>query len=226
LHIRRGRAGDRGTDWRTNVTITYPLAFPGYQFVSSCSFIPRSIVGMNKSPYTASQQVYLHQGQLWEGEFSIVRMNRANHSLFKTFFGQLFGPYGTFLLGDPDATSPRGVATGTPLVDGASQTGSELVTDGWTASTESILCAGDYIQLGTGLYTRMHMLTEEADSDSAGASTLKIFPCLRTSPADNDPITLESCKCLCRLTSGDAGEWRTDCMGLTEEKSFSFIEAI
>ena len=96
-----------------------------------------------------------------------------------------------------------GVATGTPLVDGATQNTTyllskntwtqSLVTDGWTNSTTGILKAGDVITLA-GVYainqrTRVStgnlqnfVVTVDADSGAAtGPSTLTISPPIITS---------------------------------------------
>jgi len=121
------------------------------------------------------------------------------------------GQYGTFLLGDPANTAPRGVGTGTPLVKGGSQTGDSLITDGWTNSTTGILKAGDWIQLGSGSSSRLHKVLDDVNSDSGGNATLTIWPSLRSSPADNAVITVNSPK----------GQWRL----ATNEMQYSIDEA-
>ncbi len=76
-------------------------------------------------------------------------------------------------MGDPVNTSPRGAATGTPLVKGASQTGNTLTTDGWTTGVTGILKAGDWIQLGTGSTSTLHKLQQAADSDGLTITVLR-----------------------------------------------------
>lgn len=80
----------------------------------------------------------------------------------------------------------HGVGGGTPLVNGASQTGVALITDGWTSST-LVVKAGDLIQLATG---QLVMATADGTSNGSGQLTLAIEPKLRTSPADNSALTL------------------------------------
>ena len=96
----------------------------------------------------------------------------------------------------------------TPLVNGASQTGSSLITDGW-ASGASSLKKGDVFTVG-GVYQvnpsskantgRLQQFVVTSDiSDSSGAMTIAISPSIITSgqlqtvsasPADNAVITV------------------------------------
>ena len=116
------------------------------------------------------------------------------------------GVYGQMFLGDWDGRTARGTASssaGTPLVKGASQTGNTLLIDGATASQTGYLKAGDYIQLGSGISQRLHMVTADANTDGSGNATLSIEPALRTSPADNLAITVANCKGVFRLNSNE-----------------------
>jgi hypothetical protein len=98
----------------------------------------------------------------------------------------------------------------TPLVNGAGQTGSSLVTDGW-ASGATALKKGDVFTIG-GVYSvnplayastgRLQQFVVTADiSDTTGAATISISPSIITSgqlqtvdssPADNAVITVWS----------------------------------
>lgn len=78
------------------------------------------------------------------------------------------------------------------LVNGASQTGYDLITDGWLASQTGILKAGDWLQLGTGTNARLYKVILDVDSNSSGQATLTLWPKLRTSPADNQAIIVSS----------------------------------
>jgi hypothetical protein len=136
----------------------------------------------------------------------------------------LRGQLGTFLLGDPTGATARGAATGTPLVNGASQTGGSLVIDGATNSVTGWLKAGDYIQLGTGSSSRLHKVLADANSSAGGAVTLDIWPHIRISPADNAAVTVSSAKGLFRLSSNEQA-WSVNeaaIYGIT----FSAMEAV
>ena len=107
------------------------------------------------------------------------------------------------------ATHTIGAHGGTPLVNGASQTGASLVTDGWTAST-AVLKEGDVITLAgvnavnpqsresTGVL-RQFVVTANVTSDGSGNATIAISPSITTgtgfqtvtgSAADNAAITV------------------------------------
>ncbi len=83
---------------------------------------------------------------------------------------------------------------GTPVVNGANQTGSSIVTNGWTASRTALLNIGDVVTF-SGVYAvnpqnylstgslKQFTLTSVAASDSGGNSTLQIFPSIATTGA-------------------------------------------
>lgn len=206
------------------MAISFPISMPTSPGFLRFRMAPESVIAMSESPFTLDQQVYEHAGQRWAAEITLPRMKRDKAAPWIAFFLKLNGRRGTFLLGDPDATSPQGIATGTPLVKGASQTGKTLDTDGWTASKTGILKAGDYIQLGSGSSSRLHMVVTDADSDASGNATLDIWPNLRTSPADNAAIVTSSPKGVFRL-AGNRMPWDTD-HNKVFDIAFSCIEAL
>lgn len=176
------------------MAITYPVTPPATPVPASIEITPTATTGVSISPYTGQHQVYQYPAQVWRMSVSFPPMKRAIIEPWIGFMLSLNGRAGTFTMGDPLGKVPRGTAPGTPLVDGASQTGSTLSTKGWTAGQTGILLAGDYIQIGTSL----HRVLVDADSDGSGLADLEIFPRLRTSPADSATI----------ITSNTVGLWR------------------
>ena len=102
-----------------------------------------------------------------------------------------------------------GTKAGTPLVNGASQSGASLVTDGWTASTAG-LKKGDIFtvagvfrvhpetKLSTGILQQF-VATADGTADGSGNMTVAISPTIVTSgamqnvsgsPADNAALTI------------------------------------
>ena len=86
-----------------------------------------------------------------------------------------------------------------PLVNGASQTGSDLVTDGWATNQDTLFKAGDWVQLGSSGGSQLYMVADDVSSDTSGNATITVVPELRSSPADDDAVTYQSCKGLFRL---------------------------
>jgi hypothetical protein len=156
-------------------------------------------VGIGESPYTYTQEIYEHAGKRFAMQVQLIPMKRADAEQWVAFLASLRGRRGTFLMGDPIGQTPRGIATGTPLVKGASQTGGTLLTDGWTISQTGIMKAGDWIQLGTGATSRLHKVLQDANSDGSGNATLELWPGPRTAPADNEVIVVTNTKSLWRL---------------------------
>lgn len=188
--------------------MSYPLALPSSRQISGCRINAVDIVGTSASPFTGVQQVYAYTGQFWEVDVTLRPMSRDEAELWITFFMKLRGAYGTFLMGDPNGATARGVATGTPLVNGASQTGSSLITDGWTAGVTNILKAGDYIQLGSAGTSRLYKVLDDVNSDGSGNATLNIWPSLRSSPTNNAPIIVSDCKSVFRLSTPNTWDIR------------------
>lgn len=184
------------------MAVTYPLAIPTNKGLAKVRLTANNVVGVSQSPFTARQQVYKYTGQFWEADISLPPMKRADAEYWISFLLKLNGSYGTFLLGDPNGATARGVATGTPLVNGANQTGADLITDGWTPNTTGILKAGDYIQLGTGSTSLLHKVLDDVNSDGSGNATLTLWPDLRSAPSDNAAIVVSAPKGVFRLTAG------------------------
>lgn len=138
------------------------------------------------SPFTGEEQVQDWGGEWWEYDLEFAVHQGRDGAEVSVFFDQLGGRRGSFLLRDP---SYQLTAPGTPLVNGAGQSGNTLATDGWPAST-TVLRMGDAFQLGSGATTRLHRLTANATSNGAGQCTLNFVPRLRVSPLDNAALVV------------------------------------
>jgi hypothetical protein len=178
--------------------ITYPLTLPLSSYEYTLTKFQQAVT--TQSPYSGSLQVQEGQAQYFELVASFQTNSRANMAAMIAAITALKGSVGTFYFGPQgDETLPRGIATGTPRVNGAGQSGSStIVTDGWTVSQTGIMKAGDWISINNHL----HIVLEDANSDSSGNATLSIWPKVRTSTNDNDVITVNNPKGIFRLKSG------------------------
>jgi len=181
------------------MAISFPITLPTAQGFTRVTIAPRSAVAINTSPFTGQQQVYQHPLQMLTASIELPPMGRADAATFIAALISLQGAAGTFIFGDPAWTSPRGIGTGTPLINGAGQTGTTLNTDGWTNSQTNILRAGDWIQVGTGSTRQLCMVLVDANSNGAGEAVLELFPRIRTAYADNVAITTTNPKGVWRL---------------------------
>jgi hypothetical protein len=157
----------------------------------------------------------------WVVDVSYPPMKREAAEEISCFLLKLGGQAGTFMLGDPLAQTPRGIATGTPKVSGGSNQGQTLLTKGWTISQTGILKKGDYLQIGNYLYKNLN----DVNSDGSGNATLDIFPVLRETYADDTAIVVTGAQGIFRLTDNIVPIYNA-----TEERlyevGFTAIEAL
>lgn len=184
--------------------VTYPIAIPAAPNFAAFTLRRVEVAGFTRSPYSGAQFNVAYDGQWFEADCTLPTMRRRQAGLWRGFFSQLRGTFGTFLLGDPTGQVAQGSAAsapGTPLVKGAGQTGNALLIDGAPALATGYLLAGDYIQIGTGLSARLYQLDADANTDSNGEATLSLWPRLRTSPGDNAAVIVAGCKGLFKLSA-------------------------
>lgn len=172
--------------------VSYPVSLPVKPAPQSITISKNSVVASTPSPFTFSDYIQVWSGQRWTATIQLPPMLRAGAELWVAALTSLNFKEGSMLLGDTANLSPRGIGTGTPLVNGGSQTGYDLITDGWTASKTGIMLRGDWVQLGTGSTSRLYKVMVDANSNGSGQATLTLWPQLRSSPADNDPLTIHS----------------------------------
>jgi len=191
------------------MAIVYPLSLPTVSGIRSIVLRTKNSVGISQSPFTFKQQVVSYGGQAWEADISLPPMTRDDAEEWVSFLLQLKGFQGTFLLGDPSGATPRGSAAttpGTPVVDGASQTGGSLSIDGLPASATGYLKAGDYIQLGIGSGATLHKVLSDVDTTAGGEAAIDIYPSMRTAPADGSAVVVSNAKGVFRLSSNET-QW-------------------
>jgi hypothetical protein len=144
-----------------------------------------------------------------KGLKSIFNDGRSISDQYKT--GNLGNLYGFKTSMDQNIINRTvGPLGGTPLVNGATQTGSSLVTDGWTAAAAARLKKGDVFTIA-GVYgvnpqsrvstnsLQQFVVTADVSSDGSGNATVPISPAITptgqfqnvtASPADNAAITV------------------------------------
>ena len=178
-------------------TITMPTS---PNFVSA-SFGLKSNTQTHISPITGKIQVLELTGAKWYATYTLPPLTQSEAGVWLAFLTKLRGQANSFFAFDPAKKTAQGTPGGTPLVNGASQTGNSLVTDGWTNST-LVLKAGDYISVA-GTQNQLFMVVADATSDGSGNCTITIEPSIRVSPENNAGITFTSPTCVMRLDAGD-----------------------
>ena len=162
------------------MAISYPLSLPTNTGIRSIDLTAVNAVAYSQSPFTFAGQAHAYSGQMWRADVTLPPMHRADADQWVTFLMSLRGQFGTFLLGDPSAPAPRGLAStflGVPLI--TSQTGGTITVTGASTNKSSWLLAGDYIQIGTGSDATLHKVLQNASTDGSGETTLEIWPHVR-----------------------------------------------
>jgi len=162
-----------------------------------------------QSPLSGSVQTVEFPGARWNFSFTLENLREDDAALMQAFLMRLRGQAGRFYAHNYARPTPRGTATGTPLVAGAAQAGTTLNTDGWTPSITA-LKAGDFF----GINNELKMAVLDAVSDGAGAATITFEPPLRAAPADNAVITVSKPTATFMLTE-DSVRWMTQAPVLT-----------
>jgi len=134
-------------------TLTWPTSLPR---PSGLTFSLKPNSQSFQSPLTKSTQTMEMPGARWVAVMTWSELVQAEIRTLRAFLAQLRGRAGRVYLWDMSLENPAGVATGTPVVDGAGQTGAALNTTGWTSAA---LKAGNYFGVGSEL----KVLTADAD---------------------------------------------------------------
>ena len=185
-----------------------PLAFPNVG-ITSISLRLKRTVAVTESPFTYNQQVYAHQGAIWQAEVNLPPLTHDEARSVEAFIVGLKGRSGTFTFGHPLHTS-----TATSTTSGTTAVRAEVLA---TTAGASAVTAGTYFQLGDYLY----MVTADK---SSGAGDLSFQPPLRTAVASGTALDFTLPKSLWRLASNDIG-WSTDAASIYGF-SLAFAEAI
>ena len=194
------------------MAISYPLSLPATNSVSEITLTAINAVAYSRSPFTFTGQAHAYAGEMWSADITLKPMREADAEAWSAWLTALRGQFGTFLLGNPFRSSPRGTASAATITGSA---GDRSVT----VAKSGTLLAGDYFQLGTTSQARLYKVLE----DSSGSGTLEIWPSLRAD-ASGVAADLSSPVGAFRLSSNEAS-WSVNNLavyGIT----FGAVEAI
>jgi len=184
---------------------TFPTS-PKFQSLAVSSnqstFVSRSISGRRQSRQIG--------GQYWRLRASFPPMTRAQFAPIYAFVIAQRGRYESFSVIPAVISTGQGSPAGTPLVNGADQTGRSLVTNGWSNSI-AIFKAGDYLKIAGN--DKVYMVTADVSSNGSGEASIAIEPALVASPANDAAITHSSVPFTVALRAG-VQEFATGTTGL------------
>lgn len=170
-----------GSDWRLVDGISrLPPDFP-----TSPKPISATVTSISPSyisvTHSLRRQVRSRGVQAWQIDLSFGAMNRATFAPLWSFLTSRGGQASSFTISLPGLVTPRGTASGAPVVNGAAQIGASLITDGW-ANNSAVLMKGDFIEIDGD--KKVYQITEDATSNGSGQATLSLYPNMRKTPPD------------------------------------------
>jgi hypothetical protein len=183
-------------------TLNFPASVLG---PSSVDWRLRSNTQTFRSPLDGSVQTLEMPGAVWAASLSWDALPAAQWRVMQAWLAQLRGAAGRFFYGPPHAAARQATGViGTPLINGAGQTGVVLACDGFGAS-QAVFLAGDYIAYNTAAGRSLHLVTANATSNGSGQASLQIEPPIRVSPADNAALIHAAPSCVMRLVDDEIG---------------------
>jgi hypothetical protein len=189
------------------MSITFPLALPSVRGLKRVTFSDIVVAGFSQSPFSLAQETFEHQGDLWGATLEFTEMERADAEEWIGWRMALGGLIGTFPLGDPVNTTPRGTWSA-PIVSGAHAAGVKTLNiigvDGKSWKR------GDWFQLGSGSSATLHKVVQDGlQAGSPSVAQVEFWPRLRNALTGGETLTLTSPKGVFRL-AGNSGRWALD----------------
>lgn len=186
--------------------VSYPAKVPT-SGITSLSWTNATASLISRSPFTFQGQSQSYPGAIRYARISVENLNRGDAEDWVGFLDSLHGTKGTFLFGDPMAKVPMGTGGGNPIVRQVNTVSSDAINvEGLllTGPTEGWLKRGDWIQLGSGLDSRLYKVLQDVPkSNTSGYSgTIYIWPKFRRTPITGEDVIITEPKGLFRRSSG------------------------
>lgn len=194
------------------MAITFPLVSPSSYGIATAAWQARENTARARNPWTLNLITQVFDGRMWEGKLTIVPQNEANGRALTAWLAALRRPganAGQFLFEGPARPVPLGSAAstpGSPVVNGAGQTGESLNVSGLPTSATGYLLAGDWIQIGSGASSRLLMCLEDVSSDGSGNATMTLWPGIRTAPGNGSAVVVSGAQGVF-ISPGGASVW-------------------
>ena len=159
-------------------TYTFPSVTPNESTVELVSN-----TAIFQSPLSGAIQTIDRSGERLVMTLFYRSLTTANRALLVSFIAKMNGHQHRATV-PFHAVDNQGAFGGTPLVNGASQTGNSLDIDGASNNITGWIKAGDFFSVNGEL----KIATADANSDGSGNVTLSFAPRLRTSPSDGASV--------------------------------------
>lgn len=228
------------------------LSLPSFVVPNQLTWHLEPNTGVFVSPLTRAAQTYELPGARWVCEMGLPSMATARWRTYTAWLAKMRGQAGRVYITPPhylgitapawapnlsalkaDSTTVTADSTalvnqenrlawGTPVIDGASQSGDSVRTRGWINDAQ-VMAAGDYLSYDTTRGRSLHMVVEDPISDGYGNVSIRVEPPIRTAPADGAAIDTTTPSCIMTLQGGMTGapSWKP---WLRATSSLSLVE--
>lgn len=197
------------------VAHTYPLTMPTSPKPVNTQWRHDTVVGSSTSVFTRHTYTVEHPGSQWFVSASYPPMTKTQAREWLAFLLKMKGKKGSCLFIDYDFNEPGGSISGSPVVNGASQTGNAVNLSGLAVSGSNLLIAGDQISFAG--YDYMHRVVDPLSSDAGGLGQVVFEPALKASPANGAAVQFQNVGSKMMLQNSSI-EWDSDALqvfGLT-----------
>lgn len=142
------------------------------------------------SALLGSAQTLDRGGMKWAATLQYINLRNANRAELMAQIAELRGQANRLRVSVYD-NPKRGNYGGTPLVNGAGQTGNSLNIDGLSLSVTNWIRRGDYFSVNVNGEHELKIATADVNSSGTGTATLQFEPRLRAAPLNNAAIFVE-----------------------------------
>ena len=195
-------------------------SYPTLTRVPSSMVLERiSNTNIFQSPLSGAIQTADRGGERLVARLSYRSLQNADRSDLIAFLMKLNGQQHRVNL-PHHGLNQRGAFGGTPLVAGASQTGTSLNIDGCSINITDWMKAGDTFSFNG----EMKIATADADTDGSGLTTLNFYPRIHSAPPNDEPIETTAPTGVFML-AGNKDSW-TYRPGSLSDFNLTFIEDI
>lgn len=199
------------------------LSFPAINNPSQITWRLRGLTQTHESPFDGSTQTLRRPGEKWEASLAWERLKQSDFRILSAWLAQLGGMSGRFFY-TPVQAPRQAIGTGTPVVNGSTQTGSTISIRGWAANAQAFK-SGDYLSYPDAAGRHLlYVATSDVTATSGGIASVPVAPPVRRSVADGTAVEIIAPKAVFRLT--DDAPAIVYSVGPFGSISFDIVEAL
>lgn len=159
------------------------FSFPNIQPSDLSFLVGEHNVAVHKTPFGDYIQTSDREGERWLVRAAYNRLQGDNRAELLAFMTKLNGVQHRFTMQDFGHIQ-RGVLSGTPLVNGAGQTGKTLNIDGAPNNITDWVKTGDKVSINNKMYS----IDDDANSNGTGQVVLTVSPRIYVAPGDGATV--------------------------------------